>query len=156
VLPYYGGDKQKMHAWTWFAIAGVFVVLEILNFSLVFASFAMGAVFAALARLITPNVPAQWVLFALATVLSLRLKPILTRYIFRKTPPSDTGIRALIGQKAVATSQISDSSGTITLKNETWTARSEGGTIEIGQNVTVTRIDGAVAVVILRSESQVN
>ncbi|MEI6294663.1 MAG: NfeD family protein [Actinomycetes bacterium] len=140
-----------MHAWTWFAIAGICAVLEILNLSLVFASFAIGALFAAFERLISPNVPAQWIVFALATVLTLRLKPILTRYIFRKTPASDTGIQALIGQKAVATSQISDSTGTISLKNETWTARSTGGTIEIGQNVTVTGIDGAVAHVTLRS-----
>jgi len=144
-----------MAAWVWFAIAGVCAVLEILNLSLVFASFAVGAIFAALTRLISPNVPAQWIVFALATVFSLRFKPILTRFIFRKTPPSDTGIRALIGQKAVSTSQISDSAGTITLKNETWTARSAHGIIEPGQDVTVTDIDGAVAVVILRNESQI-
>ena len=145
-----------MHTWMWFALAGVCAVLEILNLSLVFASFAVGALFAAFTRLITSNVAAPWIIFALATVLSLRLKPILTRYIFRKTPPSDTGIGALIGQKAVTTSQISDSAGTITLKNETWTARSESGVIPAGQNVTVTGIDGAVAVVILRTESQIN
>ncbi len=145
-----------MHAWMWFAMAGVFAVLEILNLSLVFASFALGAFFAALTRLLSTNVPAQWIVFALATVLSLRLKPILTRYIFRKTPASDTGIQALIGQKAVATTQISDSAGTITLKNETWTARSEGGIIEVGKNVTVTGIEGAVAVVTIRTDSQIN
>ncbi len=145
-----------MHAWTWFALAGAFAVLEILNLSLVFASFAVGAFCAALTRLIGSNVSAQWIVFALATVLSLRLKPILTRLIFRKTPPSDTGIRALIGQKAIATSQISDSAGTISLKNETWTARSVNGAIKVGENVTVTDIDGAVAFVILHNESQVN
>ncbi len=145
-----------MHAWTWFAIAGVCAVLEILNLSLVFASFAVGALFAALVRLGTLNVAAQWIVFALVTVLTLRLKPLLTRYIFRKTPPSDTGIQALIGQKAVATSQISDSAGTISLKNETWTARCESGVIAAGQSVTVTGIDGAVAVVISRTDSQVN
>ena len=145
-----------MHAWTWFAIAGICAVLEILNLSLVFASFAVGALFAAFERVLSPNVSAQWIVFALITVLTLRLKPILTRYLFRKTPPSDTGIHALIGQKAIATSQISDSAGTITLKNEAWTARSKDGIIEAGAVVTVAGIDGAVAVVILRNESQVN
>ena len=145
-----------MHTWTWFAIAGISAVLEVLNLSLVFASFALGAVAAGLVSWAGGNTAAQWITFALATVLSLRLKPILVHYIFRKTPPSDTGIHALIGQKAVATSLVSDSVGTIILKNETWTARSESGPIASGQSVTVARIDGAVAIVVPRIDSHIN
>jgi len=141
-----------MHTWTWFAIAGVCAVLEILNLSLVFASFAIGAFFAAISQIFTTNTTLPWIVFALATVLSLRLKPIVVRYIFRKTPPSDTGIAALIGHKATSTSPITDSSGTIKLKNETWTARSESGEIPSGENVTVVRIDGAVAIVVPRAD----
>ena len=142
-----------MHTWTWFAIAGVCAVLEILNLSLVFASFAIGAFFAAISQIFTTNTTLPWIVFALATVLSLRLKPIVVRYIFRKTPPSDTGIAALIGHKATSTSPITDSSGTIKLKNETWTARSESGEIPSGENVTVVRIDGAVAIVVPSADS---
>jgi membrane protein implicated in regulation of membrane protease activity len=142
-----------MHTWTWFAIAGVCAVLEILNLSLVFASFAIGAFFAAISQIFTTNTTLPWIVFAIATVLSLRLKPIVVRYIFRKTPPSDTGIAALIGHKATSTSPITDSSGTIKLKNETWTARSESGEIPSGENVTVVRIDGAVAIVVPRADS---
>lgn len=141
-----------MHTWTWFAIAGVCAVLEILNLSLVFASFAIGAFFAAISQIFTTNTTLPWIVFAIATVLSLRLKPIVVRYIFRKTPPSDTGIAALIGHKATSTSPITDSSGTIKLKNETWTARSESGEIPSGENVTVVRIDGAVAIVVPRAD----
>jgi membrane protein implicated in regulation of membrane protease activity len=142
-----------MHTWTWFTIAGVCAVLEILNLSLVFASFAIGAFFAAISQIFTPNITLPWIIFAVATVLSLRLKPIVVRYIFRKTPPSDTGIAALIGHKATSTSPITDSSGTIKLKNETWTARSESGEIPPGDSVTVVRIDGAVAIVVRRTDS---
>ena len=145
-----------MHAWSWFAIAGTCAVLEVLNFSLVFASFALGALIAGFALLVGANGPTQWFVFAIATVLSLRLKPILSKYIFRKTPPSDTGIDALIGLKAVATSDISDSMGTITLKNETWTARTDTGAIQCGADVTIVRIDGAVAIVTPRVESQID
>jgi len=154
VVPYYEGGK--MHTWTWFAVAGVSAVLEVLNLSLVFASFAIGAAAAGLASLAGANIPSQWIVLAVATVLSLRLKPIATRYIFRKTPALDTGIHALIGLKAVATSVISESGGTITLKNETWTARSEGAEIPVGQSVTISRIDGAIAVVVPRIDSQIN
>jgi membrane protein implicated in regulation of membrane protease activity len=140
-----------MQAWAWFAIAGVCAALEVLNLSLVFASFSLGALAAALARLATTNVAVPWIVFAVATVLSLRLKPIVTRYIFRKTPKSDTGILALIGSKATAITAISESGGTINLKHEVWTARTHGGEIPAGSDVTVQSIDGAVAVVVLRS-----
>ena len=63
-----------MHTWTWFALSGGCAVLEILNLSLVFASFAVGAAGAGFASLAGANMPAQWVTLALATVLSLRLK----------------------------------------------------------------------------------
>lgn len=145
-----------MHTWTWFALSGVCAVLEVLNLSLVFASFSIGAAAAGLAAILGANTPVQWVTLALATVLSLRLKPILTRYIFRKTPALDTGIHALIGLNALATSNISGSTGTINLKNETWTARCDSGEIAAGQSVIVTRIDGAVAVVLPRLESNIN
>lgn len=145
-----------MHTWTWFALSGVCAVLEVLNLSLVFASFSIGAAAAGLASLLGANTPAQWVTLAFATVLSLRLKPILTRYIFRKTPALDTGVHALIGLKALTTSKISENAGTITLKNETWTARCDSGEIAAGQTVIVTRIDGAVAVVLPRLESNIN
>ena len=145
-----------MHAWTWFAIAGVCAVLEILNFSLFFASFAVGAFFAGFSLLFGGTPAVQWIVFALATVLSLRLKPIVSRYIFRKTPPLDTGINALIGLKAVATSNVTDCSGTIKLNNETWTARSEQGDIQNGSAVTVERIEGAIAIVAPRIDSQID
>mgnify|MGYP000031660370 CR=1 FL=1 len=149
-------EGVAVHTWTWFALSGFCAVLEILNLSLVFASFAVGAAVAGLASLAGANMPAQWVTLALATVLSLRLKPMITRYIFRKTPPLDTGINALIGLKAITTSRVSESAGTISLKNETWTARCDSGEIPEGRSVTVTRIDGAVAVVLPRLESHIN
>ncbi len=145
-----------MQAWIWFAIAGVCAVLEVLNLSLVFASFAVGAFIAALSRLATTNVAVPWVIFALATVLSLRLKPLVTRYIFRKTPKSDTGILALIGQKAVALTEVNDAGGRINLKHEIWSARSDAGVILEGAEVTVHAIDGAVAVVVPRTRSEKN
>ena len=156
MLPYYERREVAMHAWTWFALAGTCAVLEILNLSLVFASFAIGAVVAGISRLLGANAPTQWIVFAVATVLTLRLKPILSKFIFRKTPPSDTGINALIGNKAITTSDVSDSAGTISLKNETWTARTDTGAIPAGSDVTIVRIDGAVAIVVPRIESQIN
>ena len=145
-----------MLAWVWLAIAGICAVIEILNLNLVFASFAVGALFAALASSLGASTPIQWIVLAIATVLSLRLKPIATKYIFRKTPPLDTGINALIGLRAVTTSTVSDSTGTIKLRGEMWTARTHQGEIAKGSEVSILRIDGAIAVVVPCIESQLN
>ena len=145
-----------MLAWAWLAIAGVCAVIEIINLNLVFASFAVGALCAALASTLGASTPIQWIILAITTVLSLRLKPIVIKYIFRKTPPLDTGINALIGLKAIVTSTVSDSGGTIHLRGETWTARTESGEIKKGNEVTILRIDGAIAVVVSSDESQLN
>ena len=145
-----------MHTWTWFAVAGVSAVIEVLSLALVFASFAIGAVAAGLVSLAGGNSAAQWITLALATVLSLLLRPLVVKSIFRKTPPTDTGINALIGQKAITTSEVSDTAGTIMLKNETWTARSAATVISAGQSVTVERIDGAMAIVVPRIDSHIN
>ena len=140
--------KCVMHAWVWLAIAGICAVIEILNLNLVFASFAIGALFGALASSLGASTPVQWIILAVISVLSLRLKPIAIKFIFRKTPPLDTGIHALIGSKAIATSVISDTNGTINLRGEVWTARTDIGQIVKGTEVTIQRIDGAIAVVI--------
>ncbi len=157
VLPYRNNEgKCVMLTWVWLAIAGICTVIEILNLHLVFASFAVGSLFAALASSLGASTPIQWIILALGTVLSLRLKPVITKYIFRKTPPLDTGINALIGLKAVATSTISDSDGTINLRGEIWTAHTDSGEIATGNDVTILRIDGAIAIVAPRVESQLN
>ena len=145
-----------MHAWAWLAIAATCAVIEVLNHSLVFASCPVGAIAAWLTSVLGGNTPIQFLILAGATVLSLRLKPIVLKVIFKNTPPLDTGINALIGLKAVTTSTVTDSAGTISLKNETWTARSEQGEIPDGAEVTVLRIDGAVAIVAPRVESGIN
>ena len=145
-----------MLAWAWLAIAGVCAVIEIINLNLVFASFAAGALCAALASTLGASAPIQWIILAITTVLSLRLKPIVIKYIFRKTPPLDTGINALIGLRAVATSTVSDSVGTIKLRGETWTARTDLGEITKGSEVSILRIEGAIAVVVPCIESQFN
>jgi membrane protein implicated in regulation of membrane protease activity len=137
-----------MQTWAWLAIAGVCFVIEVLTLILVFASLALGALVAALSQYLSGNLVLSWVVFAAVSVLSLTLlKPIALKYIFKKTPPSDTGIRALVGLKALATSEITESSGSISLKNEIWSARSTSGDIARGMSVTVESIDGAIAIV---------
>ncbi len=138
-----------MHVWIWLAIAGLCAAIEILSLNLVFASFSLGALVAALAQYFSSNMAIPLISFATISVFSLKFfKPVALKFLFRKTPPSDTGILALVGMKAVATSEISESTGTITLRGETWTARYLAGAINAGSDVTVTEIAGAIALVV--------
>jgi membrane protein implicated in regulation of membrane protease activity len=141
-----------MHLWIWLAIGGICAGIEILSLNLIFASFSIAAFSAALAQALSANIALPLVVFAVVSVLSLTVfKPFAIRFIFRKTPASDTGILALVGMKAVATSEISDSSGTIMLRSETWTARCDTGVIQARSTVIVTGIDGAIAKVALQT-----
>lgn len=137
-----------MHFWVWLALAGGFVLLEILTMNLVFVSFAIAALAGAVGAAIWNNSIAQWISFAIVAVLTLGvLRPFVRRYLSRKTVGGETGIDALILSPARTLSEITSIGGTIRLRNETWTARCESGTIPKGAEVIVTRIDGAIAIV---------
>lgn len=137
-----------MLAWMWFALAGVCILAEILSTALLFASFALAAFMAGLTNLVFGDSALQWVVLVAAALFSLGvLRPFATKFLFRKTPQSDTGIDALINKNATIVEKVTQDSGTIRLKNEIWTARCESGFFESGMTVTVLRIEGAVAIV---------
>ncbi len=137
-----------MHFWAWLALAGIFVVLEILTMSLIFASFALAALIGAIGSALWSGSILQWLGFALAAVLTLAiLRPFAKKYLFNKTTDSKTGFAALIGSLGVATSDITQAGGQIRFHGEIWSARTESGLISSGLDVQVTDIDGAVAIV---------
>lgn len=137
-----------MHYWIWLALAGGFLVVEILTMSLIFLSFSLAALVGAAAAALWGDSFVQWVGFAIAAVLSLAvLRPVVRKYLFKKSSGSKTGVDALIHAQARTTSVVTPENGTIRLHNETWTARSSSGSIPEDSLVTVVRIDGAVAVV---------
>ncbi len=138
-----------MHFWIWLALAGIFVVLEILTMSLIFASFAFAAMIGALAAALWIHSIAQWLGFAIAAVLTLAiLRPFARKYLFAKNSGSQTGFDVLIGAKGICISEVTTEGGRIRLQNETWSARALDGSLESGQQVIVTSIDGAVALVV--------
>jgi membrane protein implicated in regulation of membrane protease activity len=138
-----------MHYWVWLALAGGFIVLEILTLSLIFFSFAIAASIAAVGAAIWVGSPFQWIAFAVAAVLSLAVvRPIVRKYLFRKSSGGATGMDALLNHEAFTLTEISGTAGSIRLRDETWTARSDAGSIPKHTQVSVVRIDGAIAVVV--------
>lgn len=137
-----------MGAWIWFALAGVGAIFELLTFNLIFASLALGSVAGGVASLLTESITAHTLAFALTSVLSVTLfRPPLLRYLYRKTPISNTGTLALIGLPARTNTPVNKNSGLIMLRNEPWSARSEQGEIPQNTDVVIERIDGAIAIV---------
>lgn len=138
-----------MHIWVWLALAGGFVILELLTLSLIFVSFAIAALAGALGAALWSGSNLQWISFAVVAVLTLGfLRPFARKYLFKRNPEAHTGIDALISSPATTLTKVTSDGGTIRLRNETWTARSDSEEIPKGSEVIVTRIDGAVAIVI--------
>ena len=138
-----------MHYWIWLALAGGFLVLEILTLSLIFLSFAIAALIGAIGAAIWVGSSFLWIAFAVTAVLTLAVvRPIVRKYLFRKSSGGATGVDALLNHGAFTLTEISGTAGTIRLRNETWTARSDAGSIPKHTQVSVVRIDGAIAVVI--------
>ena len=143
-----------MHYWVWLALAGAFIVLEILTLSLIFFSFAVAALLGAIGAAMWVGSSLQWIVFAVAAVLSLAVvRPIVRKYLFRKSSGGTTGVDALLNQGAVTLTEVSRTAGTIRLRNETWTARSDAESIPKHTDVSVVRIDGAIAIVVPTSTS---
>ena len=143
-----------MHYWIWLALAGGFLVLEILTMSLIFLSFALAALVGAVAAAMWAGTSYQWIGFAVAAVLTLAfIRPFVRKYLFGKSAGDATGMDALLNHQAVALTDITSSMGTIRLRDETWTARCETGAIPSGTQVVVSRIDGAVAIVAPKTQS---
>jgi membrane protein implicated in regulation of membrane protease activity len=117
--------------------------------SLIFFSFAIAAALAALGAAMWVGSSFQWIAFAVVAVLSLAVvRPIVRKYLFRKSTGGATGVDALLNHEAVSLTEISDSAGTIRLRDETWTARCDSGFIPKDTQVLVVRIDGAIAIVV--------
>ena len=143
-----------MHFWIWLALAGGFLIAEILTMSLIFLSLSIAAIVGAAAAALWVDSPAQWIGFSIAALLTLSIfRPLMRKYLFRRSSDSRTGIDALIHLDATSLSEITTSSGFIRLRDETWSARCEVGTIPESAVVSVIRIDGAVAMVIPKNST---
>lgn len=138
-----------MHYWIWLALAGGFIVLEILTLSLIFFSFAVASLVGAVGAAMWVGGSFQWIGFAVTAILTLTMiRPLVRKYLFKKSTGGATGVDALLNREALTLSEITNVAGTIRLRDETWTARSMEGSIPPGTQVLVARIDGAIAIVV--------
>ncbi len=132
----------------WLGLALVCVLAEIVSFNFVFASFAIGCVAAGVVALLPVSTFIGIPVFGLASVASLTLiRPAILKKIYSRGDHEPTGLDKMIGRTAVVSSAVSQTSGSITIDGETWSARSTAALMPIGTTVTITSIMGAMAIV---------
>jgi membrane protein implicated in regulation of membrane protease activity len=132
--------------WIWFLTAGLLLVAEMLTVDLVFASLAFAALAAGITDAAGGSRTVQGIAFGVSAVLFLfALRPIAMRHLRKQQPNSATNVDALIGARAVVTNQVHKDGGQVKLNGEIWSAHTEFGTLEKGENVIVIAIDGATA-----------
>jgi membrane protein implicated in regulation of membrane protease activity len=136
----------------WLAAGSALLVAEMLTVNLLFASLAFSAFMAAIANALGYNMAVQGFTFGVAAILSLFiLRPIALKHLKKTTPDFATNVDALVGAPAMALTEVNEMSGQVKLSGETWSARTESGVIPAGSKVEVLSIEGATAVIKLRS-----
>jgi membrane protein implicated in regulation of membrane protease activity len=138
----------------WLVLILLFVTIEMVTLELTFFMIALGSLGGLLSGLFGVPWWLQLVIAAvLAVVLLFGIKPPLLRALKRGGDPSRSNVDALLGLDGQVVSSIGSSGGLVRLANgETWTARLsptiEQRVVEPGEQVLVTSIDGATAVVV--------
>jgi len=130
----------------WLALTVVFVIIEVATTDIASIWFAAGALVSTVIAWLAPEAfMLQAAAFAVVTVVTMYFtKPILTKYLTKKTP---TNMDMYIGQNAVAVSDISpDKAGRAKVAGLTWQAKSSQ-LIKEGEMCRIVKIEGASLVV---------
>lgn len=142
-------------AWVgWLVLIVIFLVIEVLSLDLTFLMVALGSVAGLVSDVAGVPVWLQVIIAAVAAaILLFFLRPPLLRRLHRGEDATPSNIDALIGLRGQVLSTVSSLGGQVKLANgDVWTARTASGEIPPGAAVTVSRIDGATAVVSVQDE----
>lgn len=140
----------------WIVLLVLFLILEGVTVQLVSAWFALGALCALLANLCGVGVVWQIVLFLVVSAICL----IATRPLVKKmtaTKIQKTNADRCIGAEAVVLEEINNlkSTGLVKAMGNTWTARSEDGSVIPKDAVVIVRkMEGVKLIVSQQSEKQ--
>lgn len=130
----------------WLVLTIVFVIIEVATTDIASIWFAAGALVSTVVAWLAPEAIAlQAIAFAVVTVVAMYFtKPILTKYLTKKTP---TNMDMYIGKNAEAVSDISPSQiGRVKIGGLTWQAKSSQ-IINKGEMCRIIKIEGASLVV---------
>ena len=134
-----------MHLWQILSICGIaFLILEMFTPSLFFLNFSLSAFICAILSCYTKNIYTLSIAFFVFSFVSfIFLRPIIMK---RFNKSKETGIKGkYIDKIAKAETEITPTSGVITIYGERWDARSENSTvIPQGSEVKIVRNDSII------------
>lgn len=139
--------------WVWLALAVVFAIVEVATTSIVSIWFALGSIAGLVAAWLAPDALwLQFVLFIAVSAVTLYFtRPVLSRYILKKTP---TNADMLLGKKAQVVQSISPSHpGRVKIGDLTWLAKANTEIPE-GEFCIIQKIEGA-SVIVTKAETTV-
>ncbi|MET0992236.1 MAG: NfeD family protein [Lacisediminihabitans sp.] len=138
----------------WLALILIFVIIEVSTVDFTFLMIALGSLAGLIAGLFGV---VWWAQVIIAGVVALALiffvRPTLKRALSKGGDATPSNVAALLGLGGTVTTDFVAGQGHVKLANgETWTAKLSGltdaETIDAGDRVVVTAIEGATAVVI--------
>lgn len=136
----------------WLIVAIVLVILEIATSGFGVICFAIGAGFSALAAgMGLDTVTWQIIIFAIVSLLAfIFLRPVVIRFLERKTKDVKTNADALVGRKGIVSERIdaTQHTGRVAIDGDDWKAVSEDGSvIEKGASVEIVKLDSIILTV---------
>lgn len=134
----------------WLIIAGFFFILEMATNGFLVCWLGVGALAAMVLSFFVDNIVLQIVVFAIISiVLMIFTKPLVKKFIDKKTIPTNTD--SLLGKEGIVIETINsiEGIGLVKLDGEVWSAKSyaENVIIEKNAKVTVKEITGVKLVV---------
>lgn len=146
-------EVLSSYAWiVWMGLILIFLIVEMNTLEFTFLMIALGSVGGLVSGLLGWPWWAQIVVASiLAMLLLLAVRPPLLRRLKRGGDPTKTLVDALIGMHGTVVHDFEHDQGQVKLTvGETWTARVSPAPetpLQAGDRVTVTRIEGATAIV---------
>ena len=135
----------------WLVVAIVLVILEIMTAGFGVICFAIGAVFSALVAGLGGSITWQIVVFAVVSLLTfVFLRPVVIRFLDKKSKDVKTNADAVIGRKGVVSERIDSTqhTGRVAIDGDDWKAISEDGSvIEKGAEVKIVKMDSIILTV---------
>jgi len=147
---------QELYNWLvdygwvlWLVLFLGFAAIETLTLDLFFAMLSVGALAAMLAAVLSAPLFLQVVVFCVVALLMIVLvRPAALKHLKTGSKEQRSNIDRLIGDTALTLEPVGSRTGTVKIGGDTWTARSgDGSLLPAGEQVAVTRIEGATAVV---------
>ncbi len=135
----------------WLIIGIALVVAEVFTVDLVLLMLAVGAFAGAGTALVTDNIVAQVLVFAVVSVLALAgVRPLIKKRMLHHTDDGmPLSVAAVEGSEAVVLERVDTDHGLVKIQGDTWTARVFDATqvLEPGERVKVVDVKGATALV---------